>query len=146
MNDRSAKWNAKLNDRSANSGSRGLSVAFRGLRKSFGGKEVLRGIDLEVAAGEVMFIIGTSGVGKSVTIKHLVGLLQPDAGELWIGDQRVDQLDEKGFEPIRKRVASSSQAVCRKASPSWFAGRIRWAVSAVSVLGLAVIVRRRRRP
>ncbi|HEU4612369.1 MAG TPA: ATP-binding cassette domain-containing protein, partial [Kofleriaceae bacterium] len=47
--------------------------------KSFGGKPVLKGMDLAVDKGEVMFIIGTSGVGKSVTIKHLIGLLRIDA-------------------------------------------------------------------
>ena len=84
---------------------RGLSVEFRGVTKSFGEKEVLRGIDLFVAAGEVMFIIGTSGVGKSVTIKHLVGLVSPDAGEILLDGQRIDQLGESAFQSIRRRVA-----------------------------------------
>jgi phospholipid/cholesterol/gamma-HCH transport system ATP-binding protein len=84
---------------------RGLSVELRGLVKSFGGAPVLRGIDLRVEAGEVMFIIGTSGVGKSVTIKHLVGLMAPDGGEVIVDGQRVDRLGESGFYPIRKRVA-----------------------------------------
>ena len=57
----------------------GLVVEWKGVRKRFGDKEVLRGIDLRVEAGEVMFIIGTSGVGKSVTIKHLVGLIRSDS-------------------------------------------------------------------
>ena len=83
----------------------GLGVEFRGVRKTFGTKEVLRGVDLSVAAGEVMFIIGTSGVGKSVTIKHLVGLIRPDAGEIFVDGARVDQLDEAAFYPIRERVA-----------------------------------------
>jgi phospholipid/cholesterol/gamma-HCH transport system ATP-binding protein len=83
----------------------GVSVEFRGLRKAFGGKEVLRGVDLRVAAGEVMFIIGTSGVGKSVTIKHLVGLLPPDEGEILVDGQRVDRLSEAELFPLRKRVA-----------------------------------------
>src|SRR4051812_15124602 len=59
---------------------------------------------LAVACGEIMFIIGTSGVGKSVTIKHLVGFLQVDAGEIWFDGRRVDQLDEKGFYAVRRRV------------------------------------------
>jgi phospholipid/cholesterol/gamma-HCH transport system ATP-binding protein len=84
---------------------RGIAIEFRGVTKAFGGKQVLRGIDLAVAPGEVMFIIGTSGVGKSVTIKHVVGLIAPDSGEILVDGARVDQLDEEGFYPVRKRVA-----------------------------------------
>ncbi len=79
-------------------------IAFRDLHKSFGGKPVLSGVSLEIAQGEVMFIIGTSGVGKSVTIKLLVGLLSLDRGEIWLDDQRIDTLSEKDMFPIRKRV------------------------------------------
>jgi len=64
-------------------------IAFRDLHKSFGGKPVLSGVSLEIAEGEVMFIIGTSGVGKSVTIKLLVGLLSLDRGEIWLDAERV---------------------------------------------------------
>ena len=79
-------------------------IAFRDLHKSFGGKPVLSGLSLEITQGEVMFIIGTSGVGKSVTIKLLVGLLSLDRGEIWLDDQRLDTLSEKDYFPIRKRV------------------------------------------
>ncbi len=80
-------------------------IEFRGVKKSFDGKAVLRGLDLRVERGEVMFIVGTSGVGKSVTIKHLVGLLRPDEGEIFLDDKRVDQLDERAFYDVRKRCA-----------------------------------------
>ena len=80
-------------------------ISFRGLKKAFGGKPVLRGVDLEVQKGEVLFIIGTSGVGKSVTIKHLVGLMRPDGGEIWLDGQRVDQLDERALYDVRKKCA-----------------------------------------
>jgi phospholipid/cholesterol/gamma-HCH transport system ATP-binding protein len=79
-------------------------IEFRDIHKAFGGKPVLRGMNLSIGKGEVLFIIGTSGVGKSVTIKHLVGLLQVDAGEIWFDGVRIDQLDEKHFYPIRKRI------------------------------------------
>jgi phospholipid/cholesterol/gamma-HCH transport system ATP-binding protein len=79
-------------------------IEFRAVAKAFGGKPVLRDLTLAVGRGEVMFIIGTSGVGKSVTIKHLVGLLRVDAGEIWFDGKRIDQLDERGFYPIRRRV------------------------------------------
>jgi phospholipid/cholesterol/gamma-HCH transport system ATP-binding protein len=80
-------------------------IEFKGLHKSFGDAHVLRGMDLAIQPGEVMFIIGTSGVGKSVTIKHLVGLLRPDAGEVWLDGQRIDQLPERDFYAVRKRCA-----------------------------------------
>jgi phospholipid/cholesterol/gamma-HCH transport system ATP-binding protein len=80
-------------------------IEFRRVTKAFGGKDVLRGVDLAVEKGEVMFIVGTSGVGKSVTIKHLVGLLRPDGGEILLDGKRVDDLPEHALYPIRKRVA-----------------------------------------
>ena len=55
-------------------------IEYRDVTKAFAGKPVLRGMNLAIARGEVMFIIGTSGVGKSVTIKHLIGLLRIDLG------------------------------------------------------------------
>ena len=79
-------------------------IEFRGVAKSFGGRAVLDGMNLAITRGEVMFIIGTSGVGKSVTIKHLIGLLRIDRGEIWFDGQRIDQLDERDFFPIRKRI------------------------------------------
>ena len=85
-------------------------IEFRGVHKAFSGKVVLSGVDLRVERGEVMFIIGTSGVGKSVTIKHLVGLLRVDAGEIWFDGARVDQLSERQFEPIRKRCGMVFQS------------------------------------
>src|SRR5262245_43352962 len=78
-------------------------IEFKGVTKAFDGAEVLKGIDLSVGPGECMFIIGTSGAGKSVTIKHLVGLIRPDAGEIWLDGARVDDLSERAFFPIRKR-------------------------------------------
>jgi phospholipid/cholesterol/gamma-HCH transport system ATP-binding protein len=78
-------------------------LSFRGIAKRFGDKQVLRTIDLDVATGECLFIIGTSGVGKSVTIKHIIGLIRPDAGEIHLDGQRIDHLAEPDFYPIRKR-------------------------------------------
>jgi len=79
-------------------------IEFRDVQKAFGDKSVLRGMTLAVNRGEVLFIIGTSGVGKSVTIKHLVGLLSIDGGEIWFDGQRVDTLTEGGFPAVRKRI------------------------------------------
>lgn len=80
-------------------------LEFRGVTKAFGDKPVLRGIDLAVRRGECLFIIGTSGVGKSVTIKHVIGLIRPDTGTILFDGKRIDDLDERAFFPVRKRVA-----------------------------------------
>ncbi|MEZ4366991.1 MAG: ATP-binding cassette domain-containing protein [Kofleriaceae bacterium] len=79
-------------------------VEFRAVDKSFGGKPVLRAMTLAVTRGEAMFIIGASGAGKSVTIKHLIGLLTIDRGEIWFDGARVDGLPESAWPPIRRRI------------------------------------------
>jgi phospholipid/cholesterol/gamma-HCH transport system ATP-binding protein len=71
----------------------GVSVRVRGLRKNFGGQEVLKGLDFEVKPGEVFVIMGPSGSGKTVLLKHLIGLEAPDAGEILI-DGRPIQTSE----------------------------------------------------
>ncbi|QDG54733.1 ABC transporter ATP-binding protein [Persicimonas caeni] len=81
------------------------SIEFKGIYKSFGDKHVLRGVDLTVKPGEVMFIIGQSGAGKSVLVKHLVGLLRPDRGRVYLDGVDVTDFTEKEFYPIRKRCA-----------------------------------------
>jgi phospholipid/cholesterol/gamma-HCH transport system ATP-binding protein len=67
----------------------GVSIAVRGLRKSYGSLEVLKGVDLEVKAGEVFVIMGPSGSGKSVFLRHLIGLETPDAGEIKIEGESI---------------------------------------------------------
>jgi phospholipid/cholesterol/gamma-HCH transport system ATP-binding protein len=67
----------------------GVSLQVRGLRKNFGELEVLKGIDLEVQPGEIFVIMGPSGSGKSVLLKHLIGLEAPDAGEILINGESI---------------------------------------------------------
>ncbi len=69
---------------------RGVRVEVRGLRKSFNGVEVLHGVDLRVEPGEIFVIMGPSGSGKSVLLKHLIGLETPDAGEVLIGGESIE--------------------------------------------------------
>ena len=64
-------------------------IALKGVRKSFGPKHVLRGVDLDVARGESLVIIGGSGTGKSVTLKCVLGIIEPDAGEILIDGDRA---------------------------------------------------------
>ena len=72
---------------------RAVSVQVRGLRKSFNGQLVLKGIDFEVAPGEIFVIMGPSGSGKSVLLKHIIGLETPDEGEILIDGQPVQSPD-----------------------------------------------------
>ncbi len=69
---------------------RGVRVTVRGLRRSFDGEPVLRGLSFEVEPGEIFVLMGPSGSGKSVLLKHLIGLEHPDAGEILIDGESVD--------------------------------------------------------
>jgi phospholipid/cholesterol/gamma-HCH transport system ATP-binding protein len=80
-------------------------ISFRHIKKSFGPKDVLLDVSFDVQDGEVFFIIGQSGVGKSVLIKHLVGLLYPDDGEIWLDGEEVSRFDEKQMYPVRMKCA-----------------------------------------
>src|SRR5919198_319095 len=79
-------------------------IAVRGLVKRIGAEEILRGVDLDVARGETLAIIGRSGGGKSVLLKHLIGLMRPDAGEIWIEGQNITTLSERQLASIRQKV------------------------------------------
>ena len=72
-------------------------IRFIEVRKSFGGKEVLAGVSFNVRAGEILAIVGASGTGKSVTLKHIVGLLAPDSGTVELRENlRVGYLFQGG--------------------------------------------------
>ena len=79
-------------------------IELKDVYKAFGPKKVLEGFSLVVPEGETMVIIGYSGTGKSVAIKHIVGLLEPDAGEVWVDGQRVDTLPRKQLYELRRRI------------------------------------------
>jgi phospholipid/cholesterol/gamma-HCH transport system ATP-binding protein len=73
------------------------------VHKSFGSLQVLRGVSLSVEQGESMTVIGGSGSGKSVLIKHIIGLLFPDKGQIKIAGQVLNALDEEGLNEVRKK-------------------------------------------
>ena len=79
-------------------------IGVRGLTKKIGRQEILRGVDLEVAKGETLAIIGRSGGGKTVLLKHLIGLMLPDAGEIWIEGENIIGLSERKLAAIRSKV------------------------------------------
>ncbi|WP_374000883.1 ABC transporter ATP-binding protein [Bdellovibrio bacteriovorus] len=71
--------------------------------KRFGTRTVLNGLNLQIREGEIIFILGTSGTGKSVLLKNLVGLMTPDEGEIWIDNEEVSKFSEEQYLPIRKK-------------------------------------------
>ncbi len=78
-------------------------IEITNLCKSFGSLQVLRGVNLSVEKGESMTVIGGSGSGKSVLIKHIIGLLFPDKGEVKVAGQVLNELDEEGLNDVRKK-------------------------------------------
>ena len=81
-----------------------MSILLEGISKAFGPKVVLDRIDLEVREGETVAVIGGSGVGKSVLLKTIVGLLEPDAGRVVVDDQVVTELSREELYELRRRV------------------------------------------
>jgi phospholipid/cholesterol/gamma-HCH transport system ATP-binding protein len=80
-------------------------IKFSGVKKSFGKLHVFESLDLEVKRGEVLVVLGESGSGKSVLLKMLIGLVRPDAGEILFDGTNLTELDEEGFEAVRRRIA-----------------------------------------
>jgi phospholipid/cholesterol/gamma-HCH transport system ATP-binding protein len=79
-------------------------IQLKDVYKSFGSKRVLDGFTLDVPEGETTVIIGYSGTGKSVAIKHIVGLLEPDSGEVWVDGLNVPELSRRDLYALRSRI------------------------------------------
>jgi phospholipid/cholesterol/gamma-HCH transport system ATP-binding protein len=79
-------------------------VRLVGVEKKLGRQKVLRGVDLEIRQGERLVIIGRSGGGKSVLLKHIIALMQPDAGEVWFRGKNLAVLSEEELVPLRKET------------------------------------------
>ena len=79
-------------------------IEFKDVYKSFDEKHVLRGINLTVQEGELISILGPSGCGKSVTLKHIIGILQPDRGEVWVDGLFVPRLSRNELQELRKHI------------------------------------------
>lgn len=78
-------------------------IRIRGLRKQLGGRQVLAGVDLDIPKGRTIVVMGRSGTGKSVLLKHIIGLMQPDAGSIEVDDTDVVGLHENELNEVRKR-------------------------------------------
>jgi len=79
-------------------------ITIKELRKSFDGFEVLRGVNLTIPENKITFIMGQSGTGKSVLLKHIVGLLKPDSGEIWFKNKDITKLSEKELQKVRRKI------------------------------------------
>lgn len=80
-----------------------MSLSTKNLVKKFGDRTVLAGVSMDIKTSEILFILGKSGTGKSVFLKNIVGLLRPDAGEIWLDGQEISHLSEEAYFPIRKK-------------------------------------------
>lgn len=82
----------------------GTLISIRDLHKRLGREHVLRGVDLDVTEGETLVVIGRSGGGKSVLLKHIIGLMKPNSGSVVVAGQNVVDLDERALAAVRKKV------------------------------------------
>jgi phospholipid/cholesterol/gamma-HCH transport system ATP-binding protein len=80
-------------------------ISFQRLSKSFGPRKILDDVSFEVKRGEVLFVIGASGVGKSVLIKQVVGFIRPDSGDIYVDGEEVTRLGERELARVRKKCA-----------------------------------------
>jgi phospholipid/cholesterol/gamma-HCH transport system ATP-binding protein len=87
-----------------------LAIELRGLQKAFRGKPVLRGVDLAIREGETFTILGGSGSGKSVCLKHMIGLLKPDAGRVMVFGRDITLLPEAQLVDVRKALSMVFQS------------------------------------
>ncbi len=95
-------------------------IQVKGLHKAFGGNRVLRGLDLDIAEGESVVVIGGSGTGKSVLLKCILGLLEPDAGSIKVDGEEVVGLRGRELDRVRKKIGMLFQnAALFDSLPVW---------------------------
>jgi phospholipid/cholesterol/gamma-HCH transport system ATP-binding protein len=80
------------------------TVALDHVSKSFGDRQVLQDVNLSVASGETICIVGRSGTGKSVTLKLIIALIKPDAGHIWIDGEDITRLEGKELSRVRRKM------------------------------------------
>jgi phospholipid/cholesterol/gamma-HCH transport system ATP-binding protein len=95
-------------------------IALENVTKRLGGRTVLDGLSLSVRKGETLVILGGSGVGKSVTLKHMVGLLKPDAGRVTVDGMDISDFTSRELEPVRRRFGYCFQGAALLNSLSVF--------------------------
>jgi phospholipid/cholesterol/gamma-HCH transport system ATP-binding protein len=80
------------------------AVRLEGVSKAFGGRRVLDGVTFEVPPGTGFIILGRSGTGKSVTLRHIIGLVRPDAGRVFVNDEEISSLEGEALSRVRKQI------------------------------------------
>lgn len=85
-------------------------VAFEHVYKAFGDNQVLEDVSFHADPGETLVILGRSGVGKSVTLQHLMGFLKPDAGRIWVAGEDITEYEESALQRIRRKVTMVFQS------------------------------------
>ena len=85
-------------------------LELRGIRKVLGGRTILDGMDLRIERGQTLVIVGSSGVGKSVTLQHMVGLMRPDAGQVLVDGEDIQMARGKDLERIRNKFGMLFQS------------------------------------
>jgi phospholipid/cholesterol/gamma-HCH transport system ATP-binding protein len=85
-------------------------IEIRGLVKTLGGKRVLNGVDLDVPSGETVVVIGRSGCGKSVLLKHVIGLMKPDSGSIQVDGEEIVGMNEADLMRARRRFGMLFQS------------------------------------
>lgn len=131
-------------------------IRFSGVKKAFGPKVIYKGLDLEIQRGEAVTIVGGSGVGKSVLLKMLIGLLTADEGSIVFDGEEVTRMNERGLSVVRRRIAMLFQSGAlfdslsvganvayglnehyyKKMSQSEILERVAWALAAVDLPGI----------
>jgi phospholipid/cholesterol/gamma-HCH transport system ATP-binding protein len=91
------------------SSNNGSIISLQNIEKSLGGKEVLRGLTVEVQKGESLVIVGGSGQGKSVTLKHIIGLMRPDSGHIYVMGHDICCMRERDLNEFRRHMGMSFQ-------------------------------------
>jgi phospholipid/cholesterol/gamma-HCH transport system ATP-binding protein len=86
-----------------------FQIQIRGIEKTFGTHHVLKGVNLDIERGRINIIIGGSGQGKSVLMKHLMGLLKPDKGQIWVDGEDIVPLDDYQLNRVRLKFGMSFQ-------------------------------------
>ncbi len=79
-------------------------ITVKNLHKAFGDRKILRGATVSVGRGSTLAVMGGSGTGKSVLLKHIVGLMEPDLGEVWVQGRQVDRLPKAELDALRLRI------------------------------------------
>jgi len=103
----SSRGNSRLGNRTAGNAERGMAldaiISLRGVTKRFGSHTVLEDITFDLPKGKISAIMGPSGTGKSVLLKNIIGLLRPDAGEIWVDGEETVRMGEKDLYRVRRK-------------------------------------------